>query len=356
MITMNEVARRAGVSQATVSRVVNRNGYVSEEVARSVAEAMHELEYKPRGRKRSRASAAAPFSPNGLIALIMLDDTMESHPSLALAKLRGVEAAAANEGLTVAVARVDEAQPVPSVLKRKDLVGVLLWGVAADSRLKMHLGRLPLMWLSSHAEQEAQVILVGNEQAGQLAAKHLRDSGVRNPAFLCPPTRLRQCELRGNGFRYDFHLAGIESHVVTADCPDSQPFEQLDHAGQSQLVGRLVDRLLELQPRVDGVFIPDDQITCLVYKALLERGVHPGRDLVIVSCGNESVYLRGLTPRPTTIDLAPETTGRLAVEQLLRMIRQPEASKRTSMLVMPKLIPGEQPKLNSFSNQGVPHA
>lgn len=356
MTTMNEVARRAGVSQATVSRVVNRNGYVSKEVAHSVAQAMQELEYKPRNRKKSRAFAAAPFSSNGLIALIMLDDTMESHPSLALAKLRGVEAAAAKEGLTVAVARVDEAQAVPSVLKRKDLVGVLLWGVAVNSRLKIHLGRLPLMWLSSHAEQAEQVILVGNEQAGQLAAKHLRDSGVRNPAYLCPPTRLRQCELRGNGFRYGFHLAGIESRVVAADGMDSQPFEQLDHAGQSQLVGRLVDRLLELQPRVDGVFIPDDQITCLVYKALTERNVQPGRDLAIVSCGNESVYLRGLTPRPPTIDLAPETTGRLAVEQLLRMVRQPEASERTSMLVMPQLVPGEQPNLNSFSTQGAPHA
>ncbi len=356
MITMNEVARRAGVSQATVSRVVNRNGYVSDEVARSVAQAMQDLEYKPRSRKKSRASVATPLPPNGLIALIMLDDTMESHPSLALAKLRGVEAAAAKEGLTVALARVDQAQPVPSVLKRKDLVGVLLWGVAVDSRLKMHLGRLPLMWLSSHAEQESQVILVGNEQAGQLAAKHLRDSGVRNPAFLCPPTRLRQCGLRANGFRYDFHLAGIESQVVTTDCPDSQSFEQLDHVGQSQLVGRLVDRLLELRPSVDGVFIPDDQITCLAYKALLERGVRPGRDLAIVSCGNESVYLRGLTPRPTTIDLAPETTGRLAVEQLLRRIRHPEASERTSMLVMPKLVPGDQPNLNSFSTQGAPDA
>lgn len=356
MITMNEVARHAGVSQATVSRVVNRNGYVSEEVARSVVEAMRELEYQPRSRKKARAPAAGPLCQDGLIALIMLDDTMESHPSLALAKLRGVEAAASKEGLTVAVARVDEAQPVPSVLKRKDLVGVLLWGGAVDSRLKVHLGRLPLMWLSSHAEQEGQVILVGNEQAGQLAAKHLRDSGVRNPAFLCPPTRLRQCELRGNGFRYGFHLAGIESHVVTADSVDPRPFEQLDHAGQSQLVGRLVDRLLELRPGVDGVFIPDDQITCLVYKSLLERGVRPGRDLAIVSCGNESVYLGGLTPRPPTIDLAPETTGRLAVEQLLRMIREPEASDRASMLVMPKLIPGEQVNLNSFSTQGAPDA
>lgn len=343
MITMNEVARRAGVSQATVSRVVNRNGYVSEEVDRLVKRAMQELEYKPRGRKKTRLSSVAPLAPSGLIAVVMLDDTMESHPSLALAKLRGVEAAASKEGLVVSVSRVDEARPVPAVLKRKDVVGVLLWGRAVDTRLEMQLGRLPRMWLSSHAEQQSQVILIGNEQAGQLAAKHLHDAGVRNPAFLCPPTRSRQYELRGNGFRYGFHLVGVESHVIAIESEDPRPFEELTHTEQSVLVGRLVEQLLQWRPRIDGVFIPDDQISCLAYKALLERGGRPGTDLAIVSCGNEAVYLRGLTPRPTTIDLAPEMTGRLAVEQLLRMVREPEAGRRASMLVLPKLVPGETP-------------
>jgi DNA-binding LacI/PurR family transcriptional regulator len=336
---MKKVARHAGVSQASVSRVVNGHGYVSEQVVESVVRSMRELGYQPR--RRVRTAAAASAVEGGLLALVMLDATMETHPTLAFAKLRGVEAAAAAEGLTLVVVRATSQQPVPPVLKRRDLVGVLLWGIAADPRLKAQLGATPTMWLSSHTDPDREVVLVGNEQAGQLAAEHLQQLGVRRPAFLCPQMQQKQHSLRGNGFRYAFHLVGTETHQVTSQGYDGQTFEQLDLVQQDRLVGELVDRLLAVQPAVDGVFISEDQVTCLAYGALAARGVQPGRDMAIVSCGNETAYLRGLTPRPATIDLAPETTGRLAVEQLLRMSRQPDASRRAAVLITPKLIPGE---------------
>ena len=345
MTTMNKIAELAGVSQATVSRVVNGSGHVSENVAESVRQAIRKLRYQPRGRGKATKSANEGPCPNGgVIALVMLDDSMDCHPTLALAKLRGVETAAASEGLTVAVVRQRSGKDLPAALRRQDLLGMLLWGERADARLLRRLQPIPSLWLSSHADAEDQVILVGNEEAGRLAAEYLLHRGVRHPAFFCPLTRQKQCQLRGNGFHYAYHLAGIHSQTISADSPDSQSFEDLDYGGQAGLVEQLVARLLDRRPMVDGVFIPDDQITCLAYAAMARKGVRPGVDVAIVSCGNEPVYLRGLTPRPPTIDLAPETTGRLAVEQLMRMIRHPDACERTTVLVRPRLVPGDGPQ------------
>ena len=67
----------------------------------------------------------------------------------------------------------------------------------------------------------------------------------------------------------------------------------------------------------------------------------PERDCRIVSCGNEAGYLNALDPRPATVDLGPEATGRLAVEQLLREIQSPgSANGQISMLVNPRLVEG----------------
>jgi DNA-binding LacI/PurR family transcriptional regulator len=103
----------------------------------------------------------------------------------------------------------------------------------------------------------------------------------------------------------------------------------------------LAAELAAVRPRCDGVFIPDDRITALIYPALLQQGIEPGRDIAVISCGNEATYLNCLRPRPATIDLAPETTGRLAVEQLLKISKHADAYERTAILVTPKLILGE---------------
>lgn len=343
--TMTEVARRAGVSQATVSRVVNRNGYVSDEVAESVTRAIEELGYQPVTRRSTpeKKKAASPTSPSdSMIALVMLDDSMDANPTLALSKLRGVEAAAANEGLTVSITRMHGGDPLPVTLKRKDIVGVLLWGRSADPALKRALSHLPTMWLSSHAEDGGQVVLVGNEQAGRIAADYLIQHGVTRPAFLCLSPDRPAFAQRGNGFRFGLHVAGVESETFVNAEAGSVPLESLSRTEKSRIVATLLDQMLTSAHRTDGIFIPDDQITCLVYAELRKRAIEPGKDILIVSCGNEDAYLNGLYPRPATIDLAPDATGRLAVEQLLRLVRNPVAGKRASVVVTPELVLGDE--------------
>ena len=104
-------------------------------------------------------------------------------------------------------------------------------------------------------------------------------------------------------------------------------------------INNLVDEFLARDPLPDGLFVPDDQITAMVCGVLQRRGIHPGQDVVVVSCGNEGLSLNTMDPPPATIDLAPEVTGQLQTELLLQTIRGIRTNlDRVHLAIEPELV------------------
>ena len=340
---MIDVARKAGVSQATVSRVVNGDPNVMESTRQAVTKAMQALGYAPKQkRKRFRDSGpSAQGGGHGTIALLLLDDSMSSHPAMALAKLRGVETAVKRAGMTLTVTAVHEDEPLAPALSRTDLCGVLLWGASIRPALAGKIESLPRIWLTSHVASGSSAVLIGNEQAGKMAAEYLMDKGVRRPAVLCLPTSEPQYELRIRGFRYACHVRDKESLVITTGARPPSSFSAMPRDKQQQIARQLIKKISQTSPRPDGLFIPDDSQTALIYPMLVECGILPEKDILIVSCDNESAYLNALHPRPATIDLRPEATGRLATEQLIHLATCGEPEDQVSVLITPCLVPPE---------------
>jgi DNA-binding LacI/PurR family transcriptional regulator len=119
----------------------------------------------------------------------------------------------------------------------------------------------------------------------------------------------------------------------------------------------LVEELLGRKDRATGVFIPYDPTTAVVYRLLRKRGIEPSSQMDIVSCGNQASCLAGLTPRPATIDVGSELSGRQAVEQLLWKITNPNQESRMRLGVDPLLIEGEihAPKFGSLDTGSPTH-
>ncbi|MFW5894288.1 MAG: LacI family DNA-binding transcriptional regulator [Verrucomicrobiota bacterium] len=340
---MTDIAKKAGVSQATVSRVVNRDPKVAAGTVAAVKRAMRELGYTPQPRrKRTRHVNHGKVSGQGTIALVMLDNSMDTHPFMSLTKLRGVEAAVGEAGMTLALARLPEGGGLPPALLLPDLRGVLLWGHGLPPEIEQVIDEVPHYWLSSHAEAGANVVLVGNEQAGRLAADYLLENGVEHPAALHPSSPDARYELRVQGLRIACLARNREVAMIAADLPRGTFFAELPRIEQRMVVRELVGKLVASEPRPDGLFLPDDILTPQVYLELRRHDIAPEKDIRIVSCGNEAAYLNALDPRPATIDLGPGATGRLAVEQLLREIASPgSANGQISMMVNPRLVEGE---------------
>ena len=334
-----EIAKLAGVSQSTVSRVINKHPSVSPENVRAVRKAMKKLGYTPR---RKRRATSPKTTRSGNVAVLVLDQSFVHHAMLTTVKLQGVVEALSEAGLNMIFARVTDPKFLPPAVVEGKVDGILLWGHLAPEGLLEKLPSVPVGWLSSHANTVGDAVLPGNEAIGRLAATYLLRRGHKRLAFLNISGTYPALSSRGDGFCYAAHVTDADVQMIVDDRRHDERFEWWGREQLEDSAAWLVDRLLALRPRPTGLFVPDDQITAAVHWRLTSCGVPPGRELTIISANNEQPYLAGLHPRPATIDVSPATTGRLAVEQLLWQIRHPNEGRRVQVVVEPMLVEGEE--------------
>ncbi len=340
-MSMTQVAELAGVSQATVSRVVEGSPKVSEATRLKVERAMKEIGYVPspprRRRRRSRKQDGLSGSKVKLIAVLVTEHSLERHPGFVLKMFRGAREAAEREGISVWLGNIRDEKDVTAMVKAVDADGVLLAGVESLPGIsRQSIGR-PVVWLTSHADAGADAILPGNEAAGKMAADYLLGRDHQNLAFLNVDDLNPSYQARGEAFVRSAKTGASKIHQVTftgyCSVDEEQSLSQLD-----ERVKEAVKKLLAAKPRATGLFVPSDLMTALVYRELNRCGVKPGKDIDIISCDNEEAYLTGLSPRPATIDIAGEERGRRAVYELLVQSRFPEEQRPVQLTVEPQLV------------------
>jgi LacI family transcriptional regulator len=213
----------------------------------------------------------------------------------------------------------------------------LLVGEAADSVLPAYRS-LPAVWLlSTHTQPHdwADHVLPDNERVGTLAADNLAAQGHRAVAFFNDQPEHPGFASRGAAFCVAARERGMECLSFIAE---KSARGLLWGFGPDSDCAKLVERLLGATPRPQAVFVPTDEQVLHLYPLLARQGIVPGRDLAILSCDNQDVWLRQLDPRPPSIDLNFELIGQRAVEQLLSRITHPDQPPGTRILVPPKPI------------------
>lgn len=347
-VRMVDIAKEAGVSQASVSRVINNSPEVSAEVVQSVRDAMERLGYTPQPRRARQGgpgegSGPGPDGAGGLVALLHFDEHHMGHSDVLTAALRGIEHALAKRGMGLVVVSATDPDMLPACLFNGQVVGLLLDGVSPNPAITARLGSLPAVWLSSHHDEAGDHALMGNEVIGRMAARYLMDRGHEALAFLSIKNTFSAFRARGEGFRFAAGQHGATVASITDSPPGERPPIFLSLAEAEARTAPLLDRLLRSTPRPTGLFIPYDPTTAIVYRLLHRRGIEPGPEMDIISCGNQISCMAGLTPRPATIDVGSEISGRNAVEQLLWRIAHPGERPRSRVMVDPLLVEGEIP-------------
>lgn len=342
--TLLDVARQAGVSAGTVSRVLNRHPSVSPENLRRVTKAIEELDYSPRQRKASMADINPLEHKNVLLLTLGMDRSLATLPVVAAA-IDGVEQAVGQARAHLLVANLPAADRVPEVLSRKRIDGLILKGAlqgdllhTAHPELVAQLKSLPTVWVLGRPEGGwGDVVQVHDHRVGQLAAEHLLAHGHRRLAFLSPKPSQVSLLHRQASFTLFVQRGGGQVQVLLGQDEEwSFPSPAVDHV---ELVQGLVDRMLKRSPRPTAVFAPDDSVGAMVARALAARGLQPGRDISLMSCNNERPLLVGLHPAMTTIDVHAHAIGRRAVDQLAwRLAHREEPWQEISL--EPTLVPG----------------
>jgi DNA-binding LacI/PurR family transcriptional regulator len=314
-ITLEEVARVAGVSRATVSRVVNGVATVDESIRKTVERAISSTGYLPNLAARSLVTRRADA-----IALVLPHENRIIGDPFFTRVVRGVTGILRPSGvhLVLIMSGPDTGEQVLSDLRQGRLDGVILLHTPQADRLPGELvrSRQPVV-LSARPTEPMPITYVDvNQRAGgAMAAEHLVARGCRNVATISgsldrPPGRDRL-----SGFRDTMAALG-QPDVVTVDGDFT--------AGSGAAA---MERLIRLHPEVDGVFIASDLMAQGALPVLRRHGRSVPDDVAVVGFDDSSAALN-CDPPLTTVRQPVEDMAAEMARQLLRQVERSDTPIR----------------------------
>ncbi|WP_244453832.1 LacI family DNA-binding transcriptional regulator [Streptomyces malaysiensis] len=306
LVTIHDVARAAGVSPATVSRVFN-GGKVTPARALSVQEAAAALGFAP-----NRVARSLRKQRSSVIALIIPDIENPFFTSLA----RGVEDAAQRTSLSVVLCNSDEdtekERRYLEIALGEQMAGVI---VAAASQDETDLGPLtergvPVVAVDRRPrDAEVDAVRVDNHHGGEVATRHLLQAGYRRIACVTGPEGASTSEERLAG-----HRAALSAAQGSAAAADNTYIRHADFRVEG---GRMAMReLLALPEPPDAVFVANNLMTIGVLDALGEAGRTPP-GVGVLSFGDVP-WASLVRPSLTAVELPSYELGRTAADLLLQ--------------------------------------
>ncbi len=345
-MTITDVAKAAGVSPSTVSRVINGSTQISPATTALVHKAMKQVGYAPalpKHRRGPRLKSTRGIH-SGNIAVLTFGVAPRLEATHFALNLQGISNALGEHGLNMIYCHVtDPSSLPPCILGNNDVDGFIFVHGEPIPQVMQKIGRLPAVFLSSHHTQQGDQIISGNHEVGEIAAQYLIERGHKRLAFLNGLPDYSSNRARGEGFLFTAFKHGMTDVAMLIGKPDKpESVRAKDLQELDQRVSCLVKALLELNPRPTGLFVPQDKMTAVVYREMAARGVKAGNDITIISADNEAPYLAGLYPRPATIDIGIDEQGKKAIDLLLwRMGNSDSTDSALHVTLTPRLIEHE---------------
>lgn len=315
---LTDVAQLAGVSPTTVSRVINKKGYLSEKTVRKVEEAMRELGYKPNNLARSLQGKSAK-----LIGLIFPNISHIFYAEL----IEHLELELFNKGYKTIICNSQQ-DPIKEREYLEMLAANQVDGIISGSH---NLGitdynrvGAPIIAFDRNLSPEIPVVSSDNYAGGVLAGHTLQQSHCKNIVMITgnddssSPTGLRR-----TGF-YSVHPNAQYINLSSDYSPIRKEME--------------IKRILK-NNKPDGLFASDDLTAILVIKIARELGISIPQELKVIGYDG-TAFVENYLPHLTTIKQPLQDIAKLTVELLLSKIDGKEIEATTYCLPI-SLIPGK---------------
>ena len=337
-MSISTVAKLAGVSTSTVSRVINNHPRVAPETERSVRKAMQELGYTPSDRRPGPKSAGRLKTEKKRAAFLVLGASGQQATPAFAGLLRGVSLGGADNGMDIAFHFVPDPNEISSWILDQRIDGLLLHGARPSGEIERRLRKIPTVWLMGNRRRPdwGDQVMPDSYEIGHLAAEYLCSHDHKRLAFLNLDAGFWPFRLYCQSFTAAAADKGVSVITVEQPLEDSADYW---HRHSQKVVADLVDRFMAITPRPTGVFVADDMQVAVLQPALQAAGITlgPGQTQLI-SCNNESPFRVGLTPKPAAIDIRVESVGRRGVEQLLWRMAHLHLQERLICAVEPVVV------------------
>jgi len=307
MATIRDVSKLAGVSVATVSRVINGSGYVNKETEKAVRDAMKALNYKP-----SVAARTLAGKQSSTVALIVPDILNPFFPEIA----RSIEDAAQELGYTLVLCNSDNDPDKEMnyfrILESKHIDGIIIASYTIVPRQIMDLQEksIPVVVIDNPLPGYPILSLVTKHREGaRKAVRHLIDQGCRKIAHICGPLHVYSARERALG--YEEVCRGQGNFAPSLIYPGDFRID----GGYEAMI-----RLFEQHPDIDGVFAGNDLMAIGALKALYHMGKSVPDDVKLI--GYDGISLSMVVPELSTVAQPMSKMGKLAMNFLMKLIRK----------------------------------
>jgi DNA-binding LacI/PurR family transcriptional regulator len=320
--TLEEVAAAAGVSRATVSRVVNRSPKVSDEAREAVEHAIARLGYVP-----NRAARSLVTRRSDSVALVVPEpDTLFFSDPFFARIVRGISGALAEtEFQLVLISGLAPAgrERLERYLLSGHADGVLLISLHGEDPLPRTLleAGVPLVQMGRPAGIATSYVDADNEGGAHQAVEYLLERGRRTIATIAGPDDMAAGIDRVAGYRAALAEAGLEADPALVERGD---FTQ--ESGE-----RAMAALLERRPGLDAVFAASDLMAAGALPVLAAAGKRVPQDVALVGF-DDSVTARLTDPPLTTVRQPIEEMGRELARMLLDQILSRDPGPQTLVL------------------------
>lgn len=315
MATIHDVAKRANVSVATVSRYLNQNGYVGKKSKEAIERAIRELNFVPNNVARTLST-----KKSNLIGLIIPDIENPFFPELA----RAVEDTAFRYGYTVVLCNSDEdpnkEKHYLKVLTQEYVAGIII--TSTDEKISGQTN-IPIVALDRVPKTDIPTVTTNNKLGAEMAGRFILECGAKEFLILKGPKQLVSSEERLEGFLKALQGKNIKIHIAES------PYELHD-------AENITFEFLEKHPSIDGIFGSSDVSAIGALKACEKMGRKVPEEIQII--GFDGIQLGNYTtPSLTTVAQKIYQLGETAAELLIQLI-EGKTIEQKHIAINPELV------------------
>ncbi|MFE5322078.1 LacI family DNA-binding transcriptional regulator [Paenibacillus sp. NPDC056579] len=327
MSSVKEVAQRADVSVATVSRVLNNDPTVKTLNRNKVLKAIEELNYKPNMLAKSLRKKAS-------FTIVLVMSSM-SNPFYA-GIVKGANEAVRNSGYKVIIGTTDanerEWETYETMLSTSQADGIVIISSCANKKIVSQLNdRYPVVMCNEYFDGlNLTYVSIDNKKAGYDAAKELLSRGCRHIVYVAGSKDSSSVKDRMAGYKEALGEAGI---------PFQDKLVLQPKKGYGQMKD-MINELVQAGVPVDGIITHSDMHASYILKGIKDGAVLLDEKVGIISF--DGTYVAEITnPALTSITQPAYELGHSAVQLLLQKIQQQEINQSKRLIVEHRLVKRE---------------
>ena len=321
-----EIAEKAGVSVATVSRVINNSVKSKPETVKKIQQVIEELGYVPRppSKRPGPNQGSTRKETSKQIMLLTSQHLAALSTSVYSELLEGIEDAAANAGINLIISRNSNLQ------QSQDIDGAILFNVEKD-QAPSDLPCINIM-KDNFSATAYDTISYDDKLVGTIAADHLIEKGCKTAILVSGEGDTLNQE-RVKYFIEQFEGAGGVVNLFQRDLFIDTAFCRTFNTVE---FNKIIPEIQNAETPV-GIYTIGDSYLPSLYSILNDAGIKPQQDVHIITANNSQPIMNSLSPKCPAIDIHVKSIGQRAIDQLLWRINNPTAATAIT-LINPTLV------------------